>query len=430
MTEIIYYPDLELRKRILARPFADDSATESAVNEIVRDVKRGGDKSLLRYAKILDGVALESLYVSKEEIENSEFLVSSEVKEAITNAAINISKFHKAQIAQDTDIETSPGVRCILRRSAIDRVGLYIPGGTAPLFSTLLMLAIPAKIAGCKDITIFTPPSKDGSVNNLILYSAKVVGVNKIIKAGGAQAIAAMAYGTESIVPCNKIFGPGNRYVSIAKQIVSKDVSIDMFAGPSELMVIADNSANSSFIAADLLSQAEHGGDSQVFLISTSEDLAIKCREEVINQLENLPRKRELEGALLKSRIIVVRSIMDAVEIANVYAPEHLIVAAENPWEIVNNVYSAGSIFIGNYSPESAGDYASGTNHTLPTGGWARSKGGVTTDSFCRSFTIQEITKIGLQGLSDTIQTMAKSEGLDAHANAVKIRMEENCNED
>ena len=430
MTEIIYYPDLELRKRILARPFADDSATESAVNEIVRDVKRGGDKSLLRYAKILDGVALESLYVSKEEIENSEFLVSSEVKEAITNAAINISKFHKAQIAQDTDIETSPGVRCILRRSAIDRVGLYIPGGTAPLFSTLLMLAIPAKIVGCKDITIFTPPSKDGSVNNLILYSAKVVGVNKIIKAGGAQAIAAMAYGTESIVPCNKIFGPGNRYVSIAKQIVSKDVSIDMFAGPSELMVIADNTANSSFIAADLLSQAEHGGDSQVFLISTSEDLAVKCREEVINQLENLPRKRELEGALLKSRIIVVRSIMDAVEIANVYAPEHLIVAAENPWEIVNNVYSAGSIFIGNYSPESAGDYASGTNHTLPTGGWARSKGGVTKDSFCRSFTIQEITKIGLQGLSDTIQTMAKSEGLDAHANAVKIRMEENCNED
>lgn len=397
MTEIIYYPDLELRKRILARPFADDSATESAVNEIVRDVKRGGDKSLLRYAKILDGVALESLYVSKEEIENSEFLVSSEVKEAITNATINISKFHKAQIAQDTDIETSPGVRCILRRSAIDRVGLYIPGGTAPLFSTLLMLAIPAKIAGCKDITIFTPPSKDGSVNNLILYSAKVVGVNRIIKAGGAQAIAAMAYGTESIVPCNKIFGPGNRYVSIAKQIVSKDVSIDMFAGPSELMVIADNSANSSFIAADLLSQAEHGGDSQVFLISTSEDLAVKCREEVINQLENLPRKRELEGALLKSRIIVVRSIMDAVEIANVYAPEHLIVAAENPWEIVNNVYSAGSIFIGNYSPESAGDYASGTNHTLPTGGWAVQKGALQQIVFADHSQFRKLQKLGFK---------------------------------
>jgi histidinol dehydrogenase len=425
MTEIIYYPDFELRKKILARPYAEDTATEVAVKDIINDVRRGGDKSLLRYAKILDGVNLESLLVSKREIYDSELRVEPEVKEAINKAARNISKFHKAQISPDTDIETTSGVRCVLRKTAIDRVGLYIPGGTAPLFSTVLMLAIPAKIAGCKEITIFTPPSKDGCVNQMILYSAKVAGVDKIVKAGGAQAIAAMAYGTESIVPCNKIFGPGNRYVSIAKQLVSKSVSIDMYAGPSELMVIADDTANSSFVAADLLSQAEHGEDSQVFLVTTSEDFAISCRKEVYKQLENLSRRKELEGALAKSRIVVVKTLQEAVDIANEYAPEHLVVAATDPWDIAYKVCSAGSVFIGNYSPESAGDYASGTNHTLPTGGWARSQGGVNIDSFCRTYSIQELTREGLQGLASTIQTMADAEGLEAHSNAVIKRVEE-----
>jgi histidinol dehydrogenase len=287
------------------------------------------------------------------------------------------------------------------------------------------MLAIPAKIAGCKEIVIFTPPSKEGAVNNLILYSAKVAGVEKIVKAGGAQAIAAMAYGTESITPCNKIFGPGNRYVSIAKQQVSKRVSIDMYAGPSELMIIADETANSKFVASDLLSQAEHGVDSQVILLTTSEEVALKSRGEVYTQIEKLPREKELEGALLKSKIVVLKSIQDAIEIANQYAPEHLIIATKNPWDIADKINSAGSIFIGNYSPESAGDYASGTNHTLPTGGWAKSQGGVTTESFSRTVTIQEISKDGLLRLAPTIEAMAAAEGLEAHKFAVKSRVKE-----
>lgn len=424
MTEVIYYPNKDQRKSILVRPYAEDFATEAAVKDIINDIKRCGDKSLVRYAKILDGAIIESLYVSKEEIEKSEYSVSLEVREALRKAAENISKFHIAQELPIVDVSISDGVRCVLKRIPIDRVGLYIPGGTAPLFSTVLMLAIPAKIAGCEDITIFTPPSKDGSVNKEILYSAKLAGVEKIVKAGGAQAIAAMAYGTETIAPCNKIFGPGNRYVSVAKQIVSKDVSIDMFAGPSELMVIADESANSSFIAADLLSQAEHGVDSQVFLVSTSEALANSCKTEILNQINNLPRRAELEGALLRSKIIVVKSLNNAVDIANEYAPEHLIIATKEPWSIADTIKSAGSVFIGNYSPESAGDYASGTNHTLPTGGWAKSQGGVTVDSFCRTMTIQELTKSGLRNLAPTIEAMAIAEGLEAHKNAVKIRLE------
>ncbi|MDD2491561.1 MAG: histidinol dehydrogenase, partial [Bacteroidales bacterium] len=276
MRETIYYPDNKLISEILIRPFADDPSAEMAVKDIISDIRRGGDNSLVRYAKILDGATIDNLYVSKKEIEDCESFIDNEVKEAINIAAQNIEKFHKAQPLPDTDIETIPGVRCVLKRVPIERVGLYIPGGSAPLFSTVLMLAIPAKIAGCKEIVIFTPPSKEGAVNNLILYSAKVAGVEKIVKAGGAQAIAAMAYGTESITPCNKIFGPGNRYVSIAKQQVSKRVSIDMYAGPSELMVIADETANSKFVASDLLSQAEHGVDSQVILLTTSEEIAIK----------------------------------------------------------------------------------------------------------------------------------------------------------
>ena len=427
MRETIYYPDNKLISEILIRPFADDPSAEMAVKDIISDIRRGGDKSLVRYAKILDGATIDNLYVSKKEIEDCELLIDSDVKEAINIAAQNIEKFHKAQPLPETDIETLPGVRCVLKRVPIERVGLYIPGGSAPLFSTVLMLAIPAKIAGCKEVIIFTPPSKDGTVNNLILYSAKVAGVEKIVKAGGAQAIAAMAYGTESITPCNKIFGPGNRYVSIAKQQVSKRVSIDMYAGPSELMVIADETANSKFVASDLLSQAEHGVDSQVILLTTSEEIAIKCRGEIYTQIEKLPRRKELEGALLKSKIVVLKSIQDAIKIANEYAPEHLIIATKNPWDVADKINSAGSIFIGNYSPESAGDYASGTNHTLPTGGWAKSQGGVTTDCFSRTVTIQEITKEGLLTLASTIKTMALAEGLEAHNVAVKTRVEEIC---
>lgn len=423
MREIIYYQDSFQTERLFIRPFTDDTIAESAVKDIIQDVRREGDSSLVRYAKILDGATIDSLFVTQEEIENSEFYMDKNVKIAIENASRNIAKFHKAQSVPETDIETLPGVRCVLKRVPIERIGLYIPGGTAPLFSTLLMLAIPAKIAGCKEITVFTPPAKDGSVNKNILYSAKVAGIKNIVKAGGAQAIAAMAYGTESIKKCDKIFGPGNRYVSIAKQFVSNTVSVDMFAGPSELMVIADDTANSSFVAADLLSQAEHGKDSQVILLSLSESFAHKCSSEIDKQIQKLSRREETEESLRKSKIVVISSLDEAIKIANKYAPEHLIISVKEPWECADRITSAGSIFIGNFSPESAGDYASGTNHKLPTGGWAKSQGGITTDSFCRTYTIQEISERGLYSLANTIEVMSAAEGLEAHMNAVKIRI-------
>ncbi|EKD30734.1 MAG: hypothetical protein ACD_77C00477G0002 [uncultured bacterium] len=425
MTEIIYYPDNDLRKRIMSRPFAGDLSVDEAVKEIIGDVRRNGDSSLIRYAKLFEGAMLDSLFVSELEIENSDSGVNPGLKMAIKTAAENITSFHKAQVFPEIDIETTPGVRCVQRRVALRKVGLYVPGGSAPLFSTVLMLAIPAKIAGCEEITLFTPPSKDGSVNQVILYAAKVAGVDKIVKAGGAQAVAAMAYGTESVSPSDKIFGPGNRYVAAAKQQVSSRVSIDMFAGPSEVMVIADNSAVPAFVAADLLSQAEHGADSQVLLLTTSGEFALKCRDEIENQLAALSRKPELEGALKNSRIVVLENLSEAVDMANEYAPEHLIIVTERPWSIANEIKAAGSVFIGNYSPESAGDYASGANHTLPTGGWAKSQGGISTDSFCRTITYQEISRQGLVNLSNTIETMALAEGLEAHCNAVKVRMEE-----
>lgn len=425
MTEIIYYPDNNLKKKILSRPFSDDSSVEDAVKDIIADVRRNGDSALFRYARVLDGAKLETLLVSENEINESVQAASAELKSAIAKASENISTFHRAQIVPEVNVETSAGVRCVQRRVPVQKVGLYVPGGSAPLFSTVLMLAIPAKIAGCEEITLFTPPAKDGTINQAILYAAKVAGVDKIVKSGGAQAVAAMAYGTESISPVDKIFGPGNRYVAAAKQLVSSRVSIDMFAGPSEVMIIADDSAVPRFVAADLLSQAEHGPDSQVLLLTTSESLAIKCREEIDRQLAELSRKRELDGALRNSRIVVMENLEQTVEMANEYAPEHLIIVTENPWGIADKIKAAGSVFIGNYSPESAGDYASGTNHTLPTGGWARSQGGISTDSFCRTITYQELTREGLSNLSRTIETMALAEGLEAHCNAVRVRMEE-----
>ena len=425
MTEIIYYPDNNLKKKILSRPFSDDSSVEDAVKDIIADVRRNGDSALFRYARVLDGAKLETLLVSENEINESVQAASGELKDAIAKASENISTFHRAQIVPEVNVETSAGVRCVQRRVPVQKVGLYVPGGSAPLFSTVLMLAIPAKIAGCEEITLFTPPAKDGTINQAILYAAKVAGVDKIVKSGGAQAVAAMAYGTESISPVDKIFGPGNRYVAAAKQLVSSRVSIDMFAGPSEVMIIADDSAVPRFVAADLLSQAEHGPDSQVLLLTTSESLAIKCREEIDRQLAELSRKRELDGALRNSRIVVMENLEQAVDMANEYAPEHLIIVTENPWGIADKIKAAGSVFIGNYSPESAGDYASGTNHTLPTGGWARSQGGISTDSFCRTITYQESTREGLSNLSRTIETMALAEGLEAHCKAVRVRMEE-----
>lgn len=425
MTEIIYYPDNNLKKKILSRPFSDDSSVEDAVKDIIADVRRNGDSALFRYARVLDGAKLETLLVSENEINESVQAASGELKDAIAKASENISTFHRAQIVPEVNVETSAGVRCVQRRVPVQKVGLYVPGGSAPLFSTVLMLAIPAKIAGCEEITLFTPPAKDGKINQAILYAAKVAGVDKIVKSGGAQAVAAMAYGTESISPVDKIFGPGNRYVAAAKQLVSSRVSIDMFAGPSEVMIIADDSAVPRFVAADLLSQAEHGPDSQVLLLTTSESLAIKCREEIDRQLAELSRKRELDGALRNSRIVVMENLEQAVDMANEYAPEHLIIVTENPWGIADKIKAAGSVFIGNYSPESAGDYASGTNHTLPTGGWARSQGGISTDSFCRTITYQELTREGLSNLSRTIETMALAEGLEAHCKAVRVRMEE-----
>lgn len=425
MTEIIYYPDNNLKKKILSRPFSDDSSVEDAVKDIIADVRRNGDSALFRYARVLDGAKLETLLVSENEISESVQAASAELKASIAKASENISTFHRAQIVPEVNVETSAGVRCVQRRVPVQKVGLYVPGGSAPLFSTVLMLAIPAKIAGCEEISLFTPPAKDGTINQAILYAAKVAGVDKIVKSGGAQAVAAMAYGTESISPVDKIFGPGNRYVAAAKQLVSSRVSIDMFAGPSEVMIIADDSAVPRFVAADLLSQAEHGPDSQVLLLTTSESLAIKCREEIDRQLAELSRKRELDGALRNSRIVVMENLEQAVDMANEYAPEHLIIVTENPWGIADKIKAAGSVFIGNYSPESAGDYASGTNHTLPTGGWARSQGGISTDSFCRTITYQELTREGLSNLSRTIETMALAEGLEAHCKAVRVRMEE-----
>ena len=409
---------------LVARSLPDDTAIEDRVRGILARVKEGGDKALRDITIEIDGCAPDTFLVSREEVEAAVAKVSSKVKAAVAEADERISAFHKLQIPRDAISEVG-GVRCVRKYLPIEKVGLYIPGGSAPLFSTILMLALPAKIAGCREITLCTPCGKDGSVAPEILYTAFFCGIDKIYKLGGAQAIGAMAYGTETVPKVSKIFGPGNRYVMKAKQLVSSEgTAIDMPAGPSEVMVLADKTACPEFVAADLLSQAEHGPDSQVMLVATDESIASAVESEVARQLALLPRGGIAEKALQNSRIIVFDNEDDIVAFANEYAAEHLIISMEEPWKIAGRITAAGSIFIGNYSPESAGDYASGTNHTLPTMGLATAFSGIGTDSFMHAVYYQELSREGLSNLADTIIDMAEAEGLQAHAAAVKIRLD------
>lgn len=410
---------------LTVRNIPDDPAVGEAVAAIIEEVRAKGDEALRAMALRFDGAEIGPLEVSEAEIAEACAKVSDEVKAAINLAKENISKFHLAQRPAEVDIETLPGVRCVQRPVAIDRVGLYIPGGQAPLFSTVLMLACPARIAGCREIVLCTPQSGAHPIAPEILYAASVCGIDRIYRVGGAQAIAAMALGTESIARVDKIFGPGNRYVTKAKQQLSSVVAIDMPAGPSEVLVMADSSANPAFVAADLLSQAEHGRDSQAILVCDSEAIAAEVDSEVKRLCGHLGRIESVEASLSHSRLIVLPSRADMIDFVNTYAPEHLIISMEEPWGVASEIRAAGSVFIGNYSPESAGDYASGTNHTLPTGAWVRSFSGVNLDSFMRKITYQELSREGLGLLASTIVTMAGAEGLDAHALAVKIRMAE-----
>ena len=410
---------------LCTRPSDENSRVRERVGLILDLVKMQGDEALLALSQEIDGISLTALEVSEAEFAEAEAAVGAAVKQAIETAAANIRAFHEAQRPQDVALETQPGVRCFQRAVPIQRVGLYIPGGSAPLFSTVLMLAIPARVAGCPEIVLCTPVSKaTGRVAPEVLYAARRCGVQKVFKAGGAQAIAAMAYGTASIPKVDKIFGPGNQYVTTAKQMLGgKTVAIDMPAGPSEVMVLADRSARPAFVAADLLSQAEHGPDSQVMLVCPDEAFAQAVLEEVSRQLAALPRQDIAARALEKSRAIVFTGRETMTAFANAYGAEHLILAVERPWEIAERITAAGSIFVGPWSPESAGDYASGTNHTLPTSGWARAFSGVTLDSFLRKISFQELSREGLEALAPTITTLAEAEGLRAHANAVSIRL-------
>ena len=423
--KIIENPDRDSWSELAARVAANSNTVELRVMEIISQVKRYGDSAVLSYSGKFDGIVPDSLIVEKGYIESCKDLVPEDLKRAIESAAVNIERFHRAQLPKEIDLEVIPGVRCIRRSFPIERIGIYIPGGGAPLFSTVLMLAIPAKIAGCREVVLFTPPDLNGMVNPVIAYTASRFGINTIVRAGGAQAVAAMAYGTESVKKVNKIFGPGNQYVTTAKQLVSKDVAIDMAAGPSELMVIADSVANPAFVAADLLSQAEHGFDSQVILLTNEKSIAKRIVDEVNIQKKRLPRKKEIESSLSGSMAIIFNKMEDIIGFANEYAPEHLIISTEKPWSVSAEIRAAGSIFIGNYSPESMGDYASGTNHTLPTGGWARSSSGLGTESFMHQITYQEITEEGMSSLGETVSIMAANESLDGHKNAVEIRLKE-----
>lgn len=424
--QIVKYPSREEWNKILERPQFDTTTLHSIVNSVLQDVHRNGDKALQAYAEKFDKVVLTSLQVTKDEINASETLVSSELKAAIRRAKRNIEIFHRSQIFETKKIETAQGVACWQKAIAIEKVGLYIPGGTAPLFSTVLMLAVPAKIAGCKEIILCTPPDKEGKINPAILFAAKESGVDKIFKVGGAQAIGAMTYGTESVPKVYKIFGPGNQYVMAAKQIVSlKEVAIDMPAGPSEVQVIADKFANPAFVASDLLSQAEHGADSQVILTTTDETLLLKVQQEIEKQLSELPRCEIAGKALQNSKLILLKTDEEIIEMTNEYAPEHLIINTRNYMRLAEQIVNAGSVFLGGYTPESAGDYASGTNHTLPTCGYAKAYSGVNLDSFIKKITFQEITKEGIQNLGSTIEIMAENEQLYAHKNAVTLRLKE-----
>lgn len=418
-------PDRSEWSTLVKRVSVNNDVIAGRVEAILARVKSEGDKAIRELAREIDGVELDAIEVSADEFAEAASLVSQEVKDAIAAAAVNIAKFHAAQSFKPIEVDTCPGVKCVQRSVAIQKVGLYVPGGTAPLFSTVLMLAIPATVAGCKQIILCTPTNKQGKVAPAVLYAAKVCGVHHVYKVGGAQAVGAMAYGTETIPAVDKIFGPGNRYVTKAKESVTDRVSIDMPAGPSEVMVMADETADPRFVASDLLSQAEHGADSQALLVCGSEEIADAVCREVERQLEKLPRKELTMKALVESRLVVLPSVEEQIEFANMYASEHLIISMKEPWKVAEQITAAGSVFIGNYSPESAGDYASGTNHTLPTSGWARSCSGVNIDSFTRKITYQELTAEGMSKLGPTIVAMAVAEGLDAHANAARLRMGE-----
>jgi len=415
--------------KLISRAAESDSDIDASVRATIEYVRTQGDKAVLDLESRYDNIvftSVEALKVSDKEIAEATASVSPELKAAIAQAYPNIRKFHSAQMPQTVKVETSPGVVCYQKAVPLRRVGLYIPGGRAPLFSTVLMLAVPASVAGCPEIVLCTPPDKDGKANPVIVYAASVCGVRNIFKIGGAQAIAAMAYGTETLAKCDKIFGPGNRYVMKAKQMVGLSVAaIDMPAGPSEVMVLADGTAVPEFVAADFLSQSEHGPDSQSVLVCTSTAIADAVEEAIARQAESLERGGIVSKALEHSRIVVLEDRGDVVDFANEYAPEHLIISMADPWEVADRIVAAGSIFIGNYSPESAGDYASGTNHTLPTSGWACSFSGLNLDAFMRRMTIQELSRDGLAGLAGTVRAMALAEGLDAHAAAVDVRLRE-----
>ncbi len=422
--ETVYYPKRDDWNEIIKRPHLDVTTLNATVSDILNHVKNNGDVAVLQYEEQFDHVSLTSLSVSEEEISEALSTVDRELMESLEIAHHNIAAFHQAQRYEGISVETAPGVTCSQRSVPIEKVGLYIPGGTAPLFSTVLMLATPAKIAGCREIVLCTPPGRDGRVNPAIIAAAHIAGVNRVFKAGGVQAIGAMAYGTESVPKVYKIFGPGNQFVMAAKQQVSlHDVAIDMPAGPSEVCVIADDTSNEVFVAADLLSQAEHGADSQVLLISTSERMIEKVKAQISQQLELLPRKELAGKSLSNSKLVLVKDLQEAMDLSNAYAPEHLIIAIDDYEDLAAKVVNAGSVFLGHYACESAGDYASGTNHTLPTHGYAMAYSGVNLDSFNRKITFQHITKEGIRSIGRAVEVMAQNEHLDAHKNAMSVRL-------
>lgn len=420
----IYNPPKEEWSAILKRPTQTVADIEGLVNTMFLEIKNGGDTVIADYTKKFDGTVLKESRVSEEEIKMASALVPEELKLAIQHAKSNIEKFHSAQKTSLVSVETSEGVQCWQEKRPIQKVGLYIPGGTAPLFSTILMLAVPARIAGCKEIILCTPPDKQGEVHPAILYTAHLCGLTQIFKVGGIQAVAGMTFGTESIPRVYKIFGPGNQYVTVAKQIATKyGVAIDMPAGPSELLVMADDSANAAFVAADLLSQAEHGADSQVLLVSTSKKMIQEVETEVEKQIKLLPRQEIARKAIANSKLIFLGDDQTAADLINEYGPEHYIICTAKESFFLDQIHNAGSVFIGNYTPESAGDYASGTNHTLPTNGYAKQYSGVNLDSFMKAITFQKISEKGIRGIGKTIEIMAEAEGLYAHKNAVTLRL-------
>ncbi len=424
--KIYQNPKQEQWFELINRPTESISDLQITVTDIFKEIQQKGNKAVAKYTSLFDGVILDSFEVASAEIQEAIEQVPVELKEAIQLAQSNIEKFHQAQKTEKVAVETAKGVICWQEKRPIQKIGLYIPGGSAPLFSTVLMLAIPAKLAGCKEIVLCSPPNKEGKINPAILYTAQLCGVTKIFKVGGIQAIAALTFGTKTIPQVSKIFGPGNQYVTVAKQIATNyGVSIDMPAGPSELLVLADETANASYIASDLLSQAEHGADSQVVLVTTNSDLLFAVQQEIESQIKKLPRKSIAEKAILNSRFIYLKDKESAIEFVNEYAPEHLIIVSKEEDFYLDNLQNAGSVFLGNYTPESAGDYASGTNHTLPTNGFAKNYSGVNLDSFMKAMTFQKISKEGIQNIGKAIEIMAEAEGLQAHKNAVTLRLKD-----